>query len=236
MTLGLAHKWRSALVEWSGAKAGDRVLDCACGTGDLALAFAKTVEKKNDDGVRGSVVGTDFCKEMLERAPQKAKSLGLQNVAFEWADAMNLSFADDQYDVTSMAYGIRNVADPVTVLKEMARVTKPGGRVMILETGDHASPLVNFFLRSHFRFFVPLVGGWITGKRAAYEYLNRSSSVFPSRENFLNLMNQSGAFSVTEYRSILGGASYIYKGVVGAKRSSKKNAENSGRDLKPDFR
>ena len=105
------------------------MLDCATGTGDLALAFKRTV------GPEGEVVGTDFCAEMLAAAPAKAARAGVQ-VRFEVADALELPFRESSFDVASIAFGIRNVDDPVRCLREMARVVRPGGRVIVLEFGQ----------------------------------------------------------------------------------------------------
>ncbi len=207
MTFGLAHMWRRKLVNWSGAKPGDRILDCATGTGDLAIEFKQHV------GVDGHVVGTDFCAEMLELAPPKAAKLGLQ-IEFSQADAMSLKFPDHTFDIASIAYGIRNVADPAKALCEMARVIKPGGRVMILETGDSPESPVKGFFDFYFQQVVPRVGGWVTGRRSAYEYLNRSSRGFPAREKFIELMDSTNAFSDSEYRVLMAGASFLYKGIV----------------------
>lgn len=214
MTFGLAHAWRNKLVRWSEAKPGDRVIDGATGTGDLAIAFAKVV------GPSGSVTGFDFCSEMLQLAPGKAQS-NVVNITFEFGDAMKLQYKNAQFDVASMAYGIRNVEDPSQGLRELARVVKPGGRVMILETGATARPFINWLVRAHCRFVVPLLGGWFTGNRGAYQYLNRTSSQFPCRDRFLELMNDTGCFSHTEFRSLMGGASYMYKGVVNVPGSNR---------------
>jgi demethylmenaquinone methyltransferase/2-methoxy-6-polyprenyl-1,4-benzoquinol methylase len=207
MTFGLAHLWRRKLVVWSEAKSGDRVLDCATGTGDLALEFKKAV------GREGEVIGTDFCAAMLVHAPLKARRLGM-NIQFEVADAMALPYRDDRFDVTSIAYGIRNVADPVKALSEMARVVKSGGHVMVLETGDAPENGLKYLFEFYFRQVVPRIGGLVTGHRHAYEYLNRSSRQFPSRERFLELMKSTGAFTNCEYRVLFGGASFLYRGTV----------------------
>lgn len=207
MTFGMDRKWRRQAVVWSGVTGGDRVLDCATGTGDLALEFKRAV------GKGGVVIGTDFCESMLEKAPPKAKALGM-DVEFKIADVMQLPFASDEFDVASIAYGIRNVSDPALALREMARVVRPGGSVMILETGDTPATGLKFAMDFYIKQVVPRLGGWITGQRSAYEYLNRSSRGFPSREKFLDLMNSTGAFSKVEYRTLMGGASFLYKGVV----------------------
>lgn len=205
ITFGLAHSWRKKVVRWSGVKPGDHVLDCATGTGDLALEFKEAV------GPNGKVLGTDFCAEMLDLAPAKAAKRGL-NVQFEIADAMNLPYPDATFDVVSIAYGIRNVGDPVKALKEMARVCKPNGRVLILETGDTQMPVLHSAVRFYFKRIVPKLGGWVTGRPEAYEYLNKSSLSFPSREKFLELMSETGRFSSMEFKSLMGGASFIYRG------------------------
>ncbi len=208
MTFGLARMWRRQLVHWSGVRAGESVLDCATGTGDLAFEFKKTV------GAQGRVVGSDFCEEMLVEARVKAEKFHA-SVEFLQADAHQLPFANNTFDVASIAYGIRNVAEPLLVLREMARVVKPGGRVVILETGDTQMAAIRPFVNFYFQKVVPRVGGWITGQRAAYEYLSESSSEFPSRERFVDMMNATGAFSTVAFQSLLGGASFIYNGKVG---------------------
>lgn len=207
LSMGIHHLWRKKMVKISGAQSGMNVLDCATGTGDLAIEFKKTV------GANGEVIGTDFCKEMLIPAPAKAKSHRLE-IKFEQADVMNLPYADNQFDVVSISFGIRNVADPVKALQEMARVTKPGGAVMVLEFGQADlpvfAPLFNFYSSK----ILPVVGGWVTGQKEAYQYLQKSSAAFPCKEGFLALMKKSNGFSSTEYHSLTGGVAYIYKGVV----------------------
>ena len=207
MTFGMARAWRRRLVKWSGVKPGDAVLDCATGTGDLALDFKRVV------GNEGRVIGTDFCAAMLDLAPPKA-SLAKLDVTFATADVMQLPYPDHEFNACSIAYGIRNVADPARALKEMARVVRPGGVVMVLETGDPAENLLKSLFEFYVKRVVPRIGGLITGKREAYEYLNRSSRGFPSRARFTEVMDATGAFTSTEYRVIMGGASYLYKGVV----------------------
>lgn len=207
LTFGMAHMWRRKLVRWSGAKAGDKILDCATGTGDLAIEFKKAV------GADGQVIGTDFCAEMLEKAAPKAEKAGLK-IDFRLADAMKLPFSDKQFNIVSIAYGIRNVSDPQIALKEMARVVKPGGYVMVLETGDTPENGMKKLFEFYFRQVVPRVGGWVTGQQKAYEYLNRSSLGFPSREQFVDLVNSTDAFTACEFQVLFGGASFLYKAQV----------------------
>jgi demethylmenaquinone methyltransferase/2-methoxy-6-polyprenyl-1,4-benzoquinol methylase len=207
LSMGIHHLWRKKLVTYSGARPGQKVLDCATGTGDLAIEFKKTV------GPSGQVTGTDFCAEMLIPAPHKAAQKGL-DIRFEQADVTQLQYPDKQFDITSISFGIRNVSDPVKALQEMARVTKSGGVVMILEFGQVQipvfGPLYNFYSEK----VLPKLGGLVTGQGEAYEYLQKSSAAFPCRNEFIDLMNASEAFGTTDYISLTGGIAYIYKGLV----------------------
>jgi demethylmenaquinone methyltransferase / 2-methoxy-6-polyprenyl-1,4-benzoquinol methylase len=180
------------------------VLDCATGTGDLALAFKRAV------GPNGSVLGTDFNADMLQTAPEKAKRAGLE-VKFEVADAMALPYESNRFDIASIAFGIRNVDDPVVSLKELARVVKPGGRVVVLEFGQPTG-LFGAAFRIYARFVMPLIGQALTGNRAAYEYLPRTANVFPAGVKFLGLMEQSGAFRERAATPVFFGTAWIYVG------------------------
>ena len=206
LSFGIHRLWRRTAIRYSGAKEGDSILDCATGTGDLALAFKRKV------GASGRVVGTDFCKEMLDSAPAKAAREGLQ-VEFQVADAMALPFADASFDVASIAFGIRNVDDPVVCLREMARVVKPGGRVVVLEFGQPTGLFGGLF-RFYSKVIMPTIGGLLTGNRAAYEYLPRTSAAFPAGEKFLSLMDQSGAYKERVAHPMTFGTSYVYVGTV----------------------
>jgi demethylmenaquinone methyltransferase/2-methoxy-6-polyprenyl-1,4-benzoquinol methylase len=215
MTFGLARRWRRQLVDWSDVSSTDAVLDCATGTGDLALVFAQRMNSKNllnskNKDNTAPITGIDFCKEMLELAPSKAKSRGY-NINFVQGDVMNMPFKDKQFDVISIAYGLRNVSDPIIAIREMARVCKPGGRILILETGASEPTVNGFFIRLFFKYAVPFIGGIFSGNRSAYEYLHKSSSVFPARRKLVEQFQETELFSSIEYRSLLGGASYLYK-------------------------
>lgn len=207
LSMGIHHLWRKKLVKWSGAKAGQKVLDCATGTGDLAIEFKKAV------GPQGKVTGTDFCAEMLIPAPAKAAERGLE-ITFEQADVTQLQYTDNLFDITSISFGIRNVSDPVKALKEMARVTRSGGTVMVLEFGQVQVPVFSSLYNFYSLHVLPKIGGLVTGQKDAYEYLQKSSAAFPCRDGFLDLMKESQAFSSFEYTSLTGGIAYIYKGVV----------------------
>lgn len=207
MSVGVHHLWRRSLVTWSDAKAGDRVLDCATGTGDLAIEFKKTV------GPAGTVVGTDFSPGMLAPAPAKAARRNLE-IKFEQADVTALPYDTASFDISSISFGIRNVENPVKGLSELARVVRSGGVVMVLEFGQPRIPGFRQAYDFYSKYVLPKVGGWVTGRRQAYEYLQDSSAQFPCRDSFVTLMEQTGRFSNVEFKPVSFGIAYLYKGRV----------------------
>lgn len=206
LSLGVHHIWRSITVRESGAAPGMHVLDCATGTGDLALSFAQKV------GKQGRVVGTDFNADMLSFAPAKSAKAGV-DITWEVADAMALPYADASFDVASISFGIRNVDDPVVALSEMARVVKPGGRVVVLEFGQPHGILGTTY-RLYSKHVIPVIGGLLTGHREAYEYLPSTAAAFPCRGAFLDLLRATGRYTDVRYRELTGGIAFLYVGVV----------------------
>jgi demethylmenaquinone methyltransferase/2-methoxy-6-polyprenyl-1,4-benzoquinol methylase len=202
LSAGVHFRWRAQAVRWSGVRDGEAVLDCATGTGDLAIAFAKAV------GRTGRVVGTDFVPEMLAIARKKAPALD-----FRVADVRALPYDDATFDVASISFGIRNVDDPAAGVAEMARVVKPGGRVVVLELGTPPNPLFRALYEMYRHHALPRVGGALTGERGAYEYLERSSAGFPCGNQFAELMRTTGRFAKVEFRSLTFGIAYLYRGV-----------------------
>lgn len=202
LSAGIHHLWRRRAVRWSGAKAGDRILDCATGTGDLAIAFRKVA------GPEGHVVGTDFVPEMIKLAREKSSE-----VYFEVADVTELPYDDATFDIASISFGIRNVADPRRGIAEMARVVKPGGRVMVLEFGQPRRRAFGAPYGFYTRHILPRLGGAITGKRDAYEYLQKSAGRFPCGDEFVALMREAADFASIEYVPLTMGIAYLYKGV-----------------------
>jgi len=204
---GVHHLWRKSLVAWSGARFGQRVLDCASGTGDLAIEFKRAV------GLLGEVIGTDFCTEMLAYAPAKVRNLGL-DIKFEQADVTQLPYETGGFHVASISFGIRNVQDPLKGLSELARVVKPGGAVMVLELGQPSIPGFREAYNVYSRHVLPMIGGWITGRKQAYDYLQDSSSHFPYGEAFKTMMMKTGRFASCEAKPLTFGIAYMYKGIV----------------------
>ena len=199
---GIHHLWRRRAVRASKAAAGDRVLDCATGTGDLAIAFRKAV------GSSGRVVGTDFVAEMLERA--RVKAPGIQ---FEVADVTRLPYEHASFDIASISFGIRNVGEPRKGIAEMARVVRPGGRVIVLEFGQPRNRLFGALYNWYTRHILPRLGGALTGDRAAYSYLQTSAGRFPCGEDFVALMKESAEFASVTVAPLTFGIAYLYRAV-----------------------
>jgi demethylmenaquinone methyltransferase/2-methoxy-6-polyprenyl-1,4-benzoquinol methylase len=180
MTAGLHQRWRERAVELAGVGPGSRALDVATGTGDLAIALARAVAPD------GEVVGCDFSERMLERARRKAPAL-----RFEWADALSLPYASDRFDAATVGFGARNLADLRRGIAEMARVVRPGGRVVILEITQPArEPLAGFY-RGWFDRAVPALGR-LAGDGAAYRYLPSSVRRFPGPRELAAVMDDCG--------------------------------------------
>lgn len=206
LSLGIHRSWRRKAVNSSGVRPGMSVLDCACGTGDFSLAFKRAV------GAEGSVVGTDFCEPMVVLAQEKATKRN-SDVSFAVQNVLSLNFADHRFDVASIAFGIRNVDDPIVCLRELGRVVKPGGTVVILEFGQPRGAFGILFQTLSLR-LMPLLGRIFAKNRAAYEYLPRSAAQFPCREDFLSLMEASGVFAACSYRSLTCDVAFVYLGTT----------------------
>lgn len=204
LSLGVHHRWRRKLVRLAALFPGASVLDCATGTGDLALEWNKAA------GETGHVVGTDFCEPMLVEARRKASGQGAR-LEFRAADVQSLPFPDGSFDAASIAFGIRNVDDPVGALREMGRVVKPGGQVWVLEFGQPQG-----VFGALYRFYnwavLPNLGALVTGRRAPYEYLPRTAKAFPAGERFLDLMAEAGCFAERRAIPLSFGICYLYQG------------------------
>jgi demethylmenaquinone methyltransferase/2-methoxy-6-polyprenyl-1,4-benzoquinol methylase len=202
MTAGLHHRWRARAADLAALGPGDSALDVACGTGDLAIELARRV------GSGGEVIGSDFAEEMLERA--RAKDPGL---VWEWGNALELPYASGRFDAATVGFGARNFSDLERGLAEMARVVKPGGRVVVLEITTPRKPPLSTFYRVWFDHVVPLIGR-LTGEQEAYTYLPSSVRRFPGPEGLAAAMQRAG---LSEIRWILtaGGIIALH---VGTKR------------------
>ncbi len=207
LSFGIHHRWRKEMVRWSGAGPGESLLDCATGTGDVLFAFRRVLGRESPSA------GVDFCRPMLEIARAKAARKGLPP-RFLQGDALRLPFRDDAFDLAAIAFGIRNVKDPVAGLSEMARVVRPGGKVVVLEFGQVVVPGFRRIYSWFSRVLLPRIGGLVTGRKEAYEYLRDSSRRFPCGEDFLALMDRTGRLRDLTCKPLTGGIAWLYKGTV----------------------
>jgi demethylmenaquinone methyltransferase/2-methoxy-6-polyprenyl-1,4-benzoquinol methylase len=195
-----ARALESSLVE------GSRVLDVACGTGDLSLVL--------DEAGAARVVGLDFCRPMLEIARIKAES-DSRTIPFVEGDALRLPFADETFDAVTIAFGLRNLAGVADGLRELRRVLKDGGRLAVLEFSSPVLPGFRALFRFYFTRVLPRIGGLVSGSRGAYEYLPDSVSRFPDQKRLAELMRAEG-FEKVEYRNLTGGIAALHTGTRAA--------------------
>jgi demethylmenaquinone methyltransferase/2-methoxy-6-polyprenyl-1,4-benzoquinol methylase len=202
MSFGLDQAWRRKLCRLVEAPEGARLLDLATGTADVALMLSRVWPSS-------SVVGSDPSAGMLEVGREKVARGGLSaRITLEQGDAQALPFADASFDGVTMAFGIRNVPDRVAALREMHRVTRPGGRVGVLELAEPDNP----FARLHVHHIVPRLGAFISGAKE-YRYLQTSIEAFPPPDAFCELMRAAG-FVRTDVHRLAFGAAHIFVGTV----------------------
>ena len=206
MTAGLDRRWRSRAADLAAVGPGDRVLDVATGTGDLALELARRVAPG------GEVVGSDFAEAMLERAREKAA--GQPDVHFEWGDALALDHPDEAFDAATVAFGARNFADLHRGLAQMVRVVRPGGRVVVLEITTPQTPPLSWFYGLWFDRVVPGLGR-LAGDEDAYSYLPDSVKRFPGPEGLAAAMAETGLGDI-RWLLTAGGIIAIHHGTKGA--------------------
>ena len=201
MTAGMHHRWRERAADLARLAPGDRALDVATGTGDLAIELAGRV------GATGEVVGMDFSEQMLEIARRKAPEL-----RFEAGNALALPYADGEFAAATVGFGARNFDDLAKGLSEMARVVRPGGRVVVLEITTPQRPPLSWFFRLWFDRLVPALGR-LAGDPDAYTYLPSSVRRFPDPSELGSKLARAG---LTDVRWVLtaGGIIAIHSGTV----------------------
>jgi demethylmenaquinone methyltransferase/2-methoxy-6-polyprenyl-1,4-benzoquinol methylase len=205
MTAGLHHRWRERAANMAELRPGDSALDVCCGTGDLALALADRVAPG------GSVVGCDFSEPMLDLAREKAAARGVAGARFEWADALALPYDAGRFDAVTVGFGVRNLADLDRGLREMARVLRPGGRLVVLEITQPTRPPLSTFYSLWFDRIVPLLGAF-SGDPEAYSYLPDSVRSFPPPRRLAQMMDAAGLERI-RWTVLAGGIIAIHSGV-----------------------
>ena len=196
-------RWRQRVArQLRGQSEGGCILDVACGTGDLAFTLSEVT------GAR--VIGIDFCRPMLEIAREKAAKQK-RVVPFVEGDALQLPFPDDSFAGVTIAFGLRNLSSFENGFKELLRVAKPGGKVVVLEFSQSKVPGFRALFRFYFHKVLPLLGGALSGSKSAYEYLPDSVARFPDQEQLAELMRKLG-FAEVEYLNLMGGVAAIHSG------------------------
>jgi len=179
-----------------------RILDVACGTGDLSLTLFEKGEAR--------IIGIDFCRPMLEIANAKALKNG-SSIPFIEGDALEMPFADQSFDAATIGFGLRNLASLESGIKELFRVLKPGGRLFVLEFSKPGTPILRSLFKVYFTKVLPVFGGLISGSRRAYEYLPDSVSHFPDQAKLASIMTDAGFNDVT-FQNFSGGIAALHIG------------------------
>ncbi|GAB1385996.1 bifunctional demethylmenaquinone methyltransferase/2-methoxy-6-polyprenyl-1,4-benzoquinol methylase UbiE [Melaminivora sp.] len=204
MSAGLHRAWKAYTVMVANLREGDQVLDIAGGTGDLALAFSKKV------GLTGQVVHTDINLAMLSTGRDRLINAGVVLPTLV-CDAEQLPFPDQHFDLVSVAFGLRNMTHKDVALREMCRVLKPRGRLLVLEFSKVAKPLEKAYDWYSFQ-VLPRLGSIFAGDAASYQYLAESIRMHPGQEELKTLMKQTG-FGHVDYHNMTGGVTALHVGI-----------------------
>jgi demethylmenaquinone methyltransferase/2-methoxy-6-polyprenyl-1,4-benzoquinol methylase len=204
MSMGLHRAWKAYTVMVANPSPGQRVLDIAGGTGDLALAFARKV------GSTGQVVHTDINESMLRVGRDRLLDAGMALPTMV-CDAEKLPFADGAFDLVSVAFGLRNMTHKERALTEMCRVLKPGGKLLVLEFSRVAPPLAKAYDWYSFK-VLPRLGRLVAGDEGSYRYLAESIRMHPAQEELKAMMKVSG-FGHVDYHNMTGGVVALHVGI-----------------------
>ena len=204
MSGGLHRAWKAYALQVADAQPGHRVLDIAGGTGDLALGFARRV------GPTGTVVHTDINEAMLRTGRERLLDAGVV-LPTTVCDAERLPFADASFDRVSVAFGLRNMTHKDAALREMARVLRPGGKLLVLEFSRVAEPLRKAYDWYSFN-VLPRLGQWVTGDADSYRYLAESIRMHPDQDTLKRMMREAG-FGHVDYHNLTAGVVALHVGI-----------------------
>ncbi|MBH0168414.1 demethylmenaquinone methyltransferase [Fictibacillus sp. 18YEL24] len=198
-------KWRKDTMKRMNVQPGNQCLDVCCGTGEWTFALAEKV------GAEGKVVGLDFSQNMLNVGIEKLRKRRAPGVSFIHGNAMELPFEDNSFDFVTIGFGLRNVPDYLQTLKEMARVVKPGGRVVCLETSHPTVPVFKQLFKFYFTYIMPVFGKLFAKSYQEYAWLQESTEAFLTKEELRQLFKQAGLSNV-EVKSYALGAAAMHTG------------------------
>lgn len=206
MSGGIHRLWKRFTIEMSGVRSGQRVLDIAGGTGDLAMRFSRLV------GPEGQVILADINDSMLNVGRDKLLDQGIAgNLEFAQADAQYLPFADNSFDCITIAFGLRNVTDKALALRSMLGVLKPGGRLLVLEFSKPGNPLLAKAYDAYSFGILPRMGKLVAGDADSYRYLAESIRMHPDQETLKTMMAAAG-FENCSYHNLTGGVVALHRG------------------------
>ena len=206
MSAGIHRLWKRYTIETSGAKKGDTILDLAGGTGDLAIKFTRIV------GPSGKVTLSDINPSMLENGRKRLTDMGIAgNIEYVEANAEDLPFEDNTYNITTMAFGLRNVTDKAAALRSIYRCLKPGGKLMVLEFSKPVVPGLNTIYDAYSFKLLPLIGKVVANDADSYRYLAESIRMHPDQETLKGMFEDAG-FEKCSYHNMTGGIVSLHVG------------------------
>ena len=205
MSGGIHRVWKDAMMDWLAPRSGQKLLDVAGGTGDIAYRFLKRAGQ-------GHATVLDLTEEMLVEGRKRAEASQMVD-QLDWSvgDAMALPFPDNSFDVYTISFGIRNVTRPQDALNEAFRVLRPGGRLMVLEFSQIPNPAMQWAYDRYSFNLIPLMGQLIANERDSYQYLVESIRKFPDQDKFLNMVRSAG-FENAKYRNLTAGVACLHSG------------------------
>lgn len=206
MSMGVHRLWKRYTIDCSGVKSGQRVLDLAGGTGDLAAKFSRIV------GEKGQVVLADINHSMLKVGKEKLTNMGIiGNIDYVQANAEELPFPDNHFDLITIAFGLRNVTDKSAALASMFRVLKPGGRLLVLEFSKPSSEALSKVYDAYSFHVLPRMGQLVANDAESYRYLAESIRMHPDQDTLEGMMQEVG-FEQTSYHNLTGGIVALHRG------------------------
>ncbi len=205
MSVGIHRIWKDAMMDWLAPRPGQQLLDVAGGTGDISFRFLKRAGA-------GHATVLDLTESMLVEGRKRAEAEQM-GASLDWVvgDAMNLPFADNNFDVYTISFGIRNVTRPQEALNEAYRVLRPGGRLMVLEFSQIPTPMMQKAYDLYSFNVIPKMGQMIAGDHDSYQYLVESIRKFPDQETFLGMVKAAG-FANAKYRNLSMGIACLHSG------------------------